>query len=683
MTVRIMGFNLSHDSSAALIEDGRIISALALERTTRVKRGTVAQHLYAAKMSDLTCEILDSSGLTSSDIDYWIASSTESRDQHDEDYLLSILGLLTTGAKRLSLPHPGHHLAHASAAFYSSGFDNAAALVIDAYGSRLVNGREQESGFFFSLSNGYKLIFRNQKEQWRIAGKLERSVMYFPKVLSGIGELYRVITIILGFREKNTNYDDAGKTMGLASFGQPFSKHAIFIAINNGEICYKHATEQLEQLGLLSKAASGYRVSHSISDNLQRLGAANLAAQIQMEFENACIFLVQTLLERTNSKNLVLSGGCFLNSVTNTRIKMECDVDDMFVFPAATDDGNAIGSALFAHHNLLDTPQRFVKTRRLKDVYFGPPRLKGLDIDKLTRKFCLHSVDHGSTDSVAAAAALAISRGEIIGWFQDRSEFGPRSLGARSILAHPGVKGMKDRLNSRVKFREAFRPFAASILEEDASSWFIMPELLSPFMLMVCKVRQDKADSISQIVHVDTTCRLQTVDEESDTPFRKLIEKFGVRTGIPLVLNTSFNLRGMPIVETPSDAIECLFGARLDRIFIGQFEIPAPDHLDFSLVSLDLSGKFDEHVMSSLEKFHPAFKEADAKERCWLADKFISNMNGSATLAEISAILDMPPLSMVDMALELRLKKIVRWSSDQPKPLNEGPPPQYQPNFLS
>src|SRR5215472_12884777 len=224
ISIRTIGFNLSHDSSACLVEDGVIRFALALERTTRVKRGTVPMHVYPAAMADLANELLAASGLSAHDINGWIASSTESRDQADERRLISILGLVAPAERHLALPHPGHHLAHASAAFYTSGFDQAVALIIDCYGSRVRDGRERETAFSFCAGTKPEAVYRVVRDADRIAGYRRDGHVWTPATLSGIGEIYRVVTLALGFRESGTTYDDAGKTMGLASYGKRFTE---------------------------------------------------------------------------------------------------------------------------------------------------------------------------------------------------------------------------------------------------------------------------------------------------------------------------------------------------------------------------------------------------------------------------------------------------------------------------
>ncbi|NUR62199.1 MAG: hypothetical protein HOV87_26595 [Catenulispora sp.] len=667
MTVSIVGFNLSHDSSVCLVQDGRIRAALALERTTRIKRGTVPLHVYAAAMADLTNDILAGEGLGPGDVDGFIATSTESRDAAEEARLASVLGLVVPAGRGLRLPHPGHHLAHASAAFYSSGFDEAAAVVIDAYGSRIGAGRERESAFLFRFGTTPEVVLREVRSEDRIAGRWRDGAIWLPQELSGIGEIYRTITLALGFRESATTYDDAGKTMGLASYGKRLSAQDLFIQTRpQGRLSFEGAADSLVELGLAVRQDGGLRlVPRPAGEPLEQFHR-DLAAQVQEEFEQACLHVIDDVLVRTGSRSLVLSGGCFLNSTLNARVLRETEIDRLFVFPAATDDGNAAGAALYAYHHLLDSTGSAGPDAggsqpgpALTHVFLGPPRVVGRDIEALAEQWSSPAHRHPSAADAARAAAAAIARGEIVGWFQNRAEFGPRALGARSILCHPGLPGMKDRLNARVKFREAFRPFAGSALAERAHKWFDIPAPDSPFMLVVCPVWPAQRAAISEIVHVDGTCRIQTVDPDATGPFRALLEAFEEETGLPVVLNTSFNLRGMPIVELPEQAIDCLFGSRLDRVFIGDVEVEAPD-------------------LSALRPERVGAAEPPAGSSP--ADLLLAEADGVRSMREIAERIGADLDATIDLALDLRRLGRLRWVGVSQTPRPTFPLPQYDPD---
>ncbi|WBC01101.1 carbamoyltransferase C-terminal domain-containing protein [Micromonospora sp. WMMA1976] len=654
---RILGYNLSHDSSICLIEDGQIRAASALERVSRVKRGVVPVHAYPAAMAALTRDVLGDAGLVPDQIDHWIVTSTESCDQDDEDRLADSLGLLVPADRRLSLPHPGHHLAHASAAFYTSGFDEASALVIDAYGSRTGEGREQETGFLFRLGDTPRRVLSAVRPTSRIAGRLQPDgTLSVPAKLSGVGEIYRVVTLALGFFESGT-YDDAGKTMGLAPYGRRLSAENLFITAGPDGLSFDRAADSLIELGLATADGDALRLLPR--GRREPLGQfhRDLAAQLQLEFEDACLHLVEELIGRTRVRSLVLGGGCFLNSVFNARLLRESVVERLSVFPAATDDGNAVGAALYAHHVLLGGKVPSPAERKLRHVYLGPSRVAGRDVPALASKMGLTAVQHESDRVASRAAASAIAEGQIIGWFSDRGELGPRALGARSILCHPGISGMKDKLNARVKFREAFRPFAAAVLSEQAAKWFEIANADSPFMLQVWPVAEAARQQVAEIVHVDGTCRIQTVDRDLPGSFRVLLEELDAITGIPVVLNTSFNLRGMPIVEHVEEALDCLYGSRMDRLFIGSVEVEAPDLTRLRPVALTGTG-------ADADDFRAAWHE---------------QADGQRTVRDIAAAVGMDPEALVDEVLNLRRLGRMRWEGVPQLQAPRYPLPQYEP----
>lgn len=664
--MRIVGVNLSHDSSMSLVEDGRIRSALALERITQQKRGTVPWHEYTLAMTRLAVEVLEGAGLTVNDVDYWVGTSTESNDQNEEERLLDILGILAPEEKRLALPHPAHHLAHASAAFYTSGLSDAAAVVVDTYGSVFRGHRERETAYEFSMSSRPKELLRIARASTRIAGTIHQGEIFLPENIGGLGELYRVVTLALGFRESGTAYDDAGKTMGLAPYGKRLSSETLFIDTSTGELTFDKAVDSLVELGFAAHLETGARLIPRQRGEAVTQLHRDLACQIQTEFEEALLHLTGKALSLSNSRNLALSGGCFLNSTANTRLARELDIDDISVFPAATDDGNAAGAALYAYYNIVNEQHPAASTAdtafKLNDVYLGPPRTAKDQIERASKTWSCEPTVHLDEDSLVQSAAEALERGEIIGWFQDRAEYGPRALGSRSILCHPGIAGMKDKLNARVKFREGFRPFAASALAERAGEWFDIPVPSSPFMLFVCPTLDSKRALVEEVTHVDGTCRIQTVAENPGGKFRKLIERFDQLTGIPMVLNTSFNLRTRPIVETPGDALNCLFGSRLDRLYIGQYEFTAPSFPD--MVPTSLTSGSDRGP-------------SDAREA-----QILGLVDGSRSVRHIAEVAGIDCDAVVNLILDMRRREFLDWAGlpNRYREL-EIPTPQYQQNF--
>lgn len=658
--MQIVGLNLSHDSSVCLVEDGEVVAALALERRTRVKRGTVPLHLYAGAMAELIREVIVGSDRTVDQIDYWIATSTETGCEAEEKALPDLLGLLIPRRRWISLPHPGHHLAHASAGFYTSGFDEAAALIVDAYGSIVDDGREQESIFRFHHGQRPELLWRSKRQGRRVAGQRRGDSLWIPSELSGIGEVYRVVTLALGFNEAGTTYDDAGKTMGLAASGTRISETSLFIRADGNERCFSDAASNLIDLGLASPCSDGLLLNpRQPGDPLTDLHRG-LARQIQDEFEQACLMLASQALTLSESTNLVLGGGCFLNSVANTRISSELGAQ-VYVFPAATDDGNAIGAALYGYHQLTDSIPAPRPRARLKSIFLGPARSTS-HVLALASDRGLTATEHRDQQALAVAAAEALQRGEVIGWFRPRSEFGPRALGGRSVLAHPGKAGMRDRINCSVKFRESFRPFAAAVLEDHVDDWFHNHAAAGPFMLTVCPVRTSRRSDINEVVHTDGTTRIQTVSKDhADAAFRSLIELFHKTTGIPLILNTSFNMRGEPIMEFPEQAIDYLFTTRIERVFLGQFEIQAPDHR--ALIPRRCGARGLATDLSPHER--NVYDRAD----------------GSATVEEIAEAIGVGADLGVDIILAARRRGLVEWKDVVlAAPLPTALLAQYTPN---
>jgi carbamoyltransferase len=588
--MRIVGINLSHDGSACVLEDGHIRVALGLERVVRVRRGILPAGQLTRAMGELLDYCLAACGdLTVDDIDYFVGTTTESSSDEEEAMILRDVGYFPR-SKMLALPHPSHHLAHACAAFYGSSFESAAALVVDAYGSLIDGGRETETAFWFDGTSKPQLLFRNRRPTDRVAGVLKGGRLIVPRTLYGIGEIYRVVTLALGFRQGGTYYDDPGKTMGLAPFGKRLSDQPQMIQVVNGELDFANAYGFLRSLGMVSEEGGVSYINEKSGDEPFSQFHSDLACQVQWEFEEACLHLVRKLLNASGSDTVVLGGGSFLNAVANHRILSETGVRRLFVFPAATDDGNSIGAAWYAHHFLAGARRPRVSHRRRMTLSLG--RIySDEEIGSALQKFECSFAPLPSQSDAAQMAAERLAAGKIIGWFQGGAEFGPRALGNRSILANPCSPGIQDRVNSFVKFREGFRPFAGAVLEEQLDRFFELRAPVSPYMLLVCPVREEVRKLVPGVTHVDGTCRVQTVGLEDDPLLYELIARFGQLTGVPIVLNTSFNLRGMPIVETPLDALHCLFATQMDGLFIGRFAVNAPDYGSFvpALCSPDMS----------------------------------------------------------------------------------------------
>jgi carbamoyltransferase len=665
--VYILGINVSHDSSACLLKDGELRVALALERITRVKRGLVPRNQFVAAMSDLIDYCLAAEGIQFSDVSYAIGSAASAASDEEERSILRRVGL--RGPQVLALPHPGHHLAHASATFFGSGFDHACAVVIDAYGSPCRDGREAETALHFRGTEHPRLIFRNVHRQSQLAGVPKDGRLWLPAALSGIGEIYRVVTLLLGFRQDASLYDDAGKTMGLAPFGKRLSDEPQLIRVGPNGLDFGNALPFLEGLNLVQRDGERAFLSPRAPKTPLSQFHFDLAAQVQWEFEEAALHLVRQAVAECAETSLVLGGGCFLNSVLNHRIAREIGSKRLFIFPAATDDGNCYGAAAYAHHVLLGSSG---KRQRAMVRRCGVGR--SYDDAVIERVLDAHDLSFTRLSSVqeaAQSAAKELAAGKIVGWFTGGGEFGPRALGHRSILANPGIPGIKDRLNLRVKFRENFRPYGASVLLERVHELFELEAGESPHMLLVCKVRDWENTSLSGVTHVDGSCRIQTVGPEDDPAFYHLIACFERQTGVPVVLNTSFNLQGMPIVETPADAVQCYLATQMDGLFLGRYQVAPPPFASFVPVRRDLTfsaegvwtaGRTTPDLLAPGARIRLGAPDSDAPASFSQQDlRILTLADGRTRLLDIAEALKLESDELIRDALRLYRKGLLRW----------------------
>ena len=434
-----------------------------------------------------------------------------------------------------------HHFAHAASAYYCSGFDRSAILIIDGSG-------EVDSTSSF-MGEGVE-ITPNPRLHYTIPDSL--------------GWFYAGMTEYLGFKP----YNDEGKIMGLAPYGRP-----------DGEIAAK-----LDKIVL--PAAGGYRVDPSylmlgmhtygkyFSDRMvELLGPPrsresaleavheNVAFEVQRKLEETATALVERLLDQLGVDRLCVAGGVCMNCKMNGVLLANPRVAEMFVQPVSSDAGTALGAALALSARLGEDP-RFL----MEHAYWGP----GYSDEAIRKVLDEYKLPYRKVDDIEREAARLLADGKIVGWFQGRMEMGARALGNRSILADPRRAEMKDKLNREVKHREAFRPFAPSMLDGAAAD-FLENAVRSPFMIKAFTVRPEKKDLIPAVVHVDGTVRPQTVKKDVNPRYWKLIKEFEAITGIPVVLNTSFNVRGEPILCSPGDAVRCFYGTGMDVLAIGDY----------------------------------------------------------------------------------------------------------------
>lgn len=425
-----------------------------------------------------------------------------------------------------------HHLAHASAVFYSSPFSSSAVLIVDGRGSQ-----KETQSLFVASANGIRLL----ESTTRI----------------GIGLLYAAVTQAIGF-----GLLQEGKTMGLAPYGEAIPKQIFnFPRVYDGIVTDYSAAcvEDSYEMGMAHEPIVTFE------------NKARAAFEVQQECEKALLHLAAHAAAKTGSPHLCISGGVALNSVANYKILQSGFFKDIFINPAASDTGIPIGAALYGYHQLLKQS----KTYDTISPYLGPDycdeKIRSAIESHRGTPYDFQAFDGFTLISEAAMdrAVELLAENRIVGCWHGRSEMGPRALGNRSILMSPQRAENKDILNSQVKHRESFRPFAPAILAEFTTDYFDI-DRPSPYMLLVPTVRAEKREIIPAVTHADGTGRLQTVTKEFNPHFYEIIRKFYERTGVPVILNTSFNVAREPIVETPEDAIRCFLGTGIDALLLGE-----------------------------------------------------------------------------------------------------------------
>lgn len=553
-----LGINYSqmHDSSACIARDGDLLFGVSEERLSRLKHDArfpqfairACLEFAKAKPDDLAevCFGWQSAGeLYRHDLKCYAAGK---RPATYTNLLNSTLHFLSMwhqggGAKRFRqifgsskarMRFVDHHLAHALSAYSYSGFDDAAVVVMDGRGAweatSIWHGRD---------------------------GRLEHILTIpFP---DSLGYFYSEFTEYLGFQRNS----DEWKVMGLAPYGKPGVDLRAFIEpearpykVHARKLSANGASPFAEMVRLFGPR----RIPESEIDERHK----DVAYAVQDMCEIAMMSVVKMAIEKTKSRNVCMAGGVALNSKANGKIAVSGLVENIFVQPAASDDGVALGAA-FAPY--LDGGGR-LPMRAMRHAYLGPE----FDDDAIENALHTCKLKYTRLSDVAATAAELLSNRRILGWFQGRMEFGPRALGSRSILADPRDPEMNAKVNSAVKFREWWRPFAPSMKKEAAGD-FLESAIDSPFMILTAQVRQEKRAVIPSVTHVDGSARPQTVEKEINPLYWRLIDEFGKRTGVPVIMNTSFNLRGEAIVQTPMDAIRTFFSSGMDALVIGGFVV--------------------------------------------------------------------------------------------------------------
>ena len=579
-----------HDSAASIIIDGKIIAAAQEERFTRIKH----DHSYPFNAIEF---VLKYAKLKLSEIDHivffekpflkferlletyvafapkgfksfckampiWLSEKLFQKNllfnklkQHDE---------LFNDTKKIMFSD--HHLSHAASAYFPSPFNEALVLTADGVGEWAT------TTLAIAKDNKVEII----KE------------IHFPHSL---GLLYSAFTYYTGFKVNSGEY----KLMGLAPYGKPIYKDKI---LENLIDVKEDGTFRLNQKYF--NYATGLTMTNKKFDDLFGQSARkpneenltqfhmDIAASIQLVTEEIIIKLATSIQKEYGIKNLCLAGGVALNCVANGKLLEKNIFENIWIQPAAGDAGGSLGAALALWYNEFDNPRNLDSNDSMKGSYLGP-EYDNNEIKKSLEKIGAVFEFHDDNELISKTAN-DLSQGSAIGWFQGRMEFGPRALGARSILGDPRSPNMQKNLNLKVKYRESFRPFAPSVLREDVSEWFDFNND-SPYMLMVSKINPKKNLQMSEeeeklfgidklnikrseipaVTHVDYTARIQTVHENTNKKYYNLIKKFKEITNCPVIVNTSFNVRGEPIVNTPEDAFNCFMGTELDKLVLGNF----------------------------------------------------------------------------------------------------------------
>jgi carbamoyltransferase len=593
--MRVLGISaFYHDSAAALVEDGRLVAAAQEERFTRKKHD--ASFPQAA-----IGYCLEAAGATLAEIDHVVFY--DKPFLKFERLLETYIAMAPKGFRSFQMAIPlwlreklfqksllrkklkvfdekltpdrllfaEHHLSHAASAFYPSPFEKAVVLTMDGVGEWATTSA--------AIGDGSRLeIFQE---------------IHFPHSL---GLLYSALTYYIGFKVNSGEY----KVMGLAPYGEP--KYAKLILDHLVELkpdgsfrldmsYFDYCTgltmtnERFEKL---------FGAAVRAPDQLLTPFHMDVAASIQAVLDEAVLRLTRSLAAKTGLRNLCLAGGVALNCVANGKVLRDGRFDHIWIQPAAGDAGGAVGAALAAFHQFKGGARSVVSTDGMSGAFLGPEFSQSEIEKRLTTAGARFSVlgEQEMIESTAKALADQLA----VGWFQGRMEFGPRSLGARSILGDPRSPSMQKNLNLKVKYRESFRPFAPAVLREDAADWFEL-ESDSPYMLIVADVRADKRrlmsaeeralfgidklnvarSEIPAVTHVDYSARIQTVSADTNPRFHRLLTRFKALTGCPVLVNTSFNVRGEPIVCTPEDAFRCFMGNELDVLVIGNCVLKKPE----------------------------------------------------------------------------------------------------------
>jgi carbamoyltransferase len=594
-----------HDAAAVLLQDGMLVAAAEEERFSRKKHD-----LAFPGMAIDFC--LSQAGITAHDLDYVVfyekpllkferilLTTLQMFPQSYKVFRESMITwfneklwikshiLTTLGIPDEKLLFVEHHLSHAASAFFCSPYEEAAIVTVDGVGEWTTTAVGRGAALWPErAANGQ--------------GPSSNRIDLFEEIKfpHSLGLLYSAFTAFLGFRVNSGEY----KVMGMAPYGRATRLDDIYktlhvnddgsFQLNMDYFSFHHSTSRtfsnrfiklfgeprIDESDFYTPTTHPAKNHPGWNDAVAQRNQhyADIAASIQRATEDTILKITRHAYETTGLKKLCIAGGVALNSVANGRVLRESPFEDVYIQPAAGDSGGALGAALYAYHVLLGQPRKFVMEHAYWGQSYSPDEIRA-SLDKSGWRY--EPVEH--SDQRAELMVDDILAGKVISLYQGRFEWGPRALGNRSILADPRPAAMKDIVNQRIKFREPFRPFAPVILEEEAANFY--EDLIEPgrhyplrYMLMVYNTRPEQGDKIQAVTHYDQSGRLQTVRPEWNYQYYKAIQLFGQATGVPVLLNTSFNLRGEPMVNTPDNALNTFGKSDIDTLYMGDYVIRKP-----------------------------------------------------------------------------------------------------------
>lgn len=579
-----------HDAACCILKDGHLLAASEEERFSRIKHdfsfpvnaikfcldsaginGSAVDFVVFNEKPFLKLERIVKTILSTYPLSYRLFQGTFINWVRDKMWIKATIEE-HLGIEPEKILFSQHHLSHAASAFFSSAFKEAAIFTCDGVGEWATTTLGKASA------------------DWDGTGKNEIQLLEEIRFPHSLGLLYSVFTAFLGFEVNEGEY----KVMGMSAFGTPKYTDKIYELINVSDdgsfrlnmkyfSFHYHTTKSFNKrfekiFGKPRSQGSRFVTSQtSLYDYTQAAGQeelecnqhyADIAASIQKVTEDVLIKIARHLHQITRLKKLCFSGGVALNCVANSRILQESPFDEIFIQPSAGDGGGALGAALYAYHCLLCKPRKLI----MEHACWGK-EYKDQDIEFVLKEEKVNYLFFNDRERLVDTVAKALVDGKVAGWFQGRFEWGPRALGNRSILASPMNEKMKDIVNIKIKFREPFRPFAPSVLIEHAGEFFDLgkAEESFPLKFMLFTLPVKRKDLIPAVTHIDGTSRIQVVEKDVNPLYYSLIERFYELTGVPVLLNTSFNIRGEPMVESPDDALKTFYATGMDLLVLGDF----------------------------------------------------------------------------------------------------------------